>query len=85
MNQGHPFSFAAGDRPEAATQHAPATAGALLDAHASLLRAASALCSHPPAEYPPAARAAVSRIASAATMGARDIGVVLVELRRGEP
>ena len=31
-----------GERPEAATQHAPATAGALLDAHASLLRAASA-------------------------------------------
>ena len=73
-----------GERPEAATQHAPEIAGALLDAHASLLRAASALCSHPPSAYPPAARAAVSRIASVSAMAARDIGLVLCELRRAE-
>ena len=73
-----------GERPHLADQHAPAVAGALLDAHASLLRAASALCSHPPAEFPPPARAAVLRIASASAMAARDLSVILATLREGD-
>ncbi len=73
-----------GDRPEAADQHEPAVAGALLDAHASLLRATSALCTHSPSDYPPGARAAVTRIAAAASMAARDLSVILTNLREGD-
>ncbi len=69
-----------GDRPHLADQHRPAVAGALWDARSSLLRAASALASHPEFEYPPPVRAAIARITAASTLAARDIERILGNL-----
>ena len=72
-----------GDHPEAAGQHEPETIGALLDARHALMRASSALTSHPAGALPRPVQATVSRIAAAAALNARDLDSVLHLLRAG--
>jgi hypothetical protein len=82
MNQGHPFAFAAGDRPEGARLHRPPTIAALEDARLRLLGSYAALTTHVPADLPKAAQAPVARITAAMALHVRDLDVVLEQLRR---
>ncbi len=72
-----------GDHPEAADAHAPEIAGALLDARHALMRASSALTSHPAGSLPRPVQATVQRIAAASALSARDLDAVLHLLRAG--
>ena len=83
MNQTMKYSDIAGDHPEAADQHEPETIGALLDARHALMRASSALTSHPAGSLPRPVQNTVSRIAAAAALNARDLDSVLHLLRAG--